>query len=387
MASLKTTLKPSCLRWARERAGLSTSSLARKIGVKEDKVVQWEQHGELSLSHIEKLANATHIPIGFLFLPEPPVEKLPVTDFRTVQTQKIPLPSPDLLDIVNDALRRQDWYRDYLLSSGGEPLTFVKSLVVSTDILGSAKRIRDVIKWNAELRTTASSWEAVLSKRIDNVEDTGVLVMRSGIVGNNTSRRLSVSEFRGFTLSDNYAPLIFINGKDSKAAQIFTLAHELVHVWLGVSGVSNLNQTYSAEIDTERFCNAVAAEILVPLAELQTRWDNAQSASNQVTRLVRHFKVSSLVILRRLLDAGYINRDEFNRLYTDELVQFSQRSSNAGGGDFYLTLRTRLGKRFTSALVESTLGGATLYRDAFHLLGVNNSDKIRKLAKRIGATV
>jgi Zn-dependent peptidase ImmA (M78 family) len=385
MASVKATLKPSCLQWARERAGFNTSDIARKIGVKEDKVIQWEQSGEISLSHAEKLASVTHTPIGYLFLPVPPIEKLPVSDFRTVQTQDIARPSPDLLDIVNDALRRQDWYRDYLISSGGEPLPFVKSLTLSSNIISSADLIRATVNWNSDLRTNASTWEIALSKQIDAIEETGVLVMRSGVVGNNGHRPLSVSEFRGFALSDSYAPLVFINGKDSKAAQIFTLAHELVHIWLGISGVSNLNQTYSPEIDTERFCNAVAAELLVPLAEIRTQWDKTQVPSEQVVRFVQYFKVSSLVILRRLRDADYLSADEFNRLYTDELVQFSQRPSATGGGNFYLTLRTRLGKRFTSALVESTLEGATLYRDAFHLLGVNNSVVVRRLAELGGA--
>jgi transcriptional regulator with XRE-family HTH domain len=148
MASVKATLKPSCLQWARERAGFNTSDIARKIGVKEDKVIQWEQSGEISLSHAEKLASVTHTPIGYLFLPVPPIEKLPVSDFRTVQTQDIARPSPDLLDIVNDALRRQDWYRDYLISSGGEPLPFVKSLTLSSNIISSADLIRATVNWN-----------------------------------------------------------------------------------------------------------------------------------------------------------------------------------------------------------------------------------------------
>ncbi len=390
MTSVKTNLNPECLQWARDRAGLSTFDLAQKIGVTEDKIVKWEQSGELTLSQMEKLANVTHTPIGYLFLPNPPVEELPVSDFRTVQTQNIARSSPDLLDTVNDALRRQDWYRDYLRSVGGEPLTFVKSLTLESDIVDSAGRIRSVVNWSAELRAMAGSWEALLSRRIDAVEDTGVLVMRSGVVGNNGHRPLSVSEFRGFALSDTYAPLIFINSRDSKAAQLFTLAHELVHIWLGVSGVTNLNQTYSPDIATERFCNAVAAELLVPLEELRTQWDATQAASDQVTRLGRYFKVSSLVILRRLHDATYLDREEFSRLYTDELVQLSQlsqKSNDTGGGNFYHTLRTRLGKRFSAALVESTLEGATLYRDAFRFLGVSNSDTLRKFAASMGATV
>ncbi len=383
---MNTTLQPNCLQWARKRAGLSVSDLAQKLGVTKDKVIAWEQSGELRFSLVEKLASVTHTPLGYLFLPEPPIEELPVADFRTVDAHIIQHHTPDLLDIVNDALRKQDWYRDYILETGGEELAFVGSLSASEDASGAAEKMRSIVAWNAELRATANSWETALSKQIDTVEEAGILVMRSGIVGNNTHRPLSVSEFRGFALSDKYAPLVFINGKDSKAAQIFTLAHELVHIWLGLSGVSNLNQTYSPEINAERFCNAVAAELLVPLAELNLQWKAVQGYTDSIVRLVRYFKVSSLVILRRLRDAQYLTEEEFRRLYTDELVQFNQKSSGGSGGDFYRTLRTRLGKRFASALIGSTLEGTTAYRDAFQLLGVNNSEKIQRLAAMVGGT-
>ncbi len=377
------TLQPSCLQWARQRAALSIPDLARKLNVKDATVVAWEQSGELTWPLVEKLANATHTPVGYLFLSTPPTETLPIGDFRTVRTQEIPQPSPDLLDTVNEALRRQDWYRDYIRNNGGEPLTFVGSLMVSSDLVVAVKRIRDVVAWRTDLRKESSSVE--LSRFIAAVEEAGVLVMRNGIVGNNTHRPLDVTEFRGFALSDKYAPLIFINGRDAKAAQMFTLAHELVHIWLGVSGVSNLTLTYAPDIDVERFCNKVAAELLVPLMELRTIWAKNAEFADRITLTARQFGVSSLVILRRLHDAALLNEGDFQRLYNDEIVQFSQKSSDRkeGGGDFYRTLSTRLGKRFASALVESTLEGGTPYREAFQLLGVRNAESVRKLASTL----
>lgn len=381
---MKITLQPNCLRWARERAGLNLSDLAKKLSISEEKAAEWEQNGELTFSQAQKLAEATHTPVGYLFLPEPPQEQLPVRDFRTVGTSSISRPSAALLDTVNEALRRQDWYRDYLRSTGGEPFAYVGSLTPATDIFQAADSIREVIAWNPSLRANASNWETALSKQADAIEDAGILVMRSGIVGNNTSRPLSVSEFRGFALSDTYAPLVFVNAKDAKAAQMFTLAHELVHIWLGVSGISNLDKTYSQEIDTERFCNQVAAELLVPLAELAAQLNTNQPYSAQLPMLVRYFKVSSLVILRRLRDADYLTENEFNRLYTDEIGQFNQKPIGKGGGDFYRTLSVRIGRRFASAIIESTLEGVTPYRDAFNLLGVGNSEKMQKFAAVLG---
>ncbi len=381
------SLQPAVLQWARDRAGLSKAELAEKLGLKEDKIAAWERSGEITLARAEKLANVTHTPFGYLFLAEPLVEQLPIRDFRTVQTQEILKPSVDLLDVVNDALQKQDWYRDYLVAMDVEPITFVGSLKVSKDIHETAESIRRTVAWSADLSTRASSWESALSQHIDAVEDAGILVMRSGIVGNNTHRPLSVSEFRGFALSDKYAPLIFINGKDAKAAQIFTLAHELVHIGLGLSGVSNLYRTYSPDTDVEYFCNAVAAELLVPAAELKALLADVEYSGDKIAYVARHFKVSSLVSLRRLRDTGFLPNDEFERRYTDELTQIRQRSSDqSGGGDFYVTLRARVGERFLSALVGNTLEGGTTYREAFQLLGVSKAEMIRKLAEEIGTT-
>lgn len=383
---MKLTLLPDCLKWARERAGFSVPGLAKKLGIQEEKIAAWEQSGELTWSLAERLAHVTHTPFGYLFLPSPPIEQLPISDFRTVQTQAILRPSLDLLDTVNDALRRQDWYRDYILSNSGEPLAFAGSLTISSNILEAARRIRDVVRWNAALWKEQSSADSPLSRHVETVEEAGILVMRSSIVGNDTHRHLQVSEFRGFALADKYAPLIFINSADAKAAQLFTLAHELVHIWLGISGITNLNQTRPPDISVERFCNSVAVELLVPMQELRPAWAKNAGTIDPIYQTARQFGVSSLVILRRLFDAGFLTEEEFQRRYTDELSQIRQRTAEKeGGGDFYRTLNTRLGKRFVSALVESTLEGRTSYRDAYQLLGVKNAETVRKLASTLEA--
>src|SRR5205814_347586 len=163
-------------------------------------------------------------------------------------------------------------YRDYLLSEGDEPLDFVGSISLDTDHDSAAQKIRERIGFQTELREQENAWEDALKLQIEQIEEAGVLVMRSGIVGSNTHRPLSVAEFRGFALADKYAPLIFLNGSDGKAAQMFTLAHELVHIWLGKSGISNPHRTYAGGQQIERFCNAVAAKVLVPDEDIKVSW-------------------------------------------------------------------------------------------------------------------
>jgi Zn-dependent peptidase ImmA (M78 family) len=358
--------------------------LAEKIGAKPDQVREWEQTGTLSFSRAEKLARVTYTPFGYLYLEAPPEEKLPVPDFRTVAGKELHRPSPDLLDVLNDTLRRQDWFRDYLVAYGEERLSFVGSTKVEDSPEVVAGRIRHTIGLDTAVRREARTWEEALHVQVEGIEAAGVLVMRSGIVGNNTHRQLSVDEFRGFALSDPYAPLIFINSRDSKGAQMFTLIHELAHIWLGVSGVSNLHATYAPNHRVERFCNAVAAEVLVPGKELKAEWPAARTRPRPLTALAQRFKVSSLVLLRRLRDLRFISDAQFDRQYSEEEKRFEERAAQSGGGgDFYLTQRTRTGRRFARALIESVLEGRTTYRDALQLLGIRKIETFNEFAKEM----
>jgi Zn-dependent peptidase ImmA (M78 family) len=385
---MKVTLVPRVLRWARERAGLSVRQVAEKIGAKPEQVRAWEESGELTFARAEKLARVTHTPFGYLYLEAPPEEKLPIPDFRTVAGREVIRPSPELLDVLSDALRRQDWFRDYLVAYGEEPLSFVGSVKLEDSPEEIAARIRHTIRLDTEVRRSARTWEDALRLQVEGIEESGVLVMRSSIVGNNTHRQLSVEEFRGFALSDPYAPLIFINSRDSKGAQMFTLIHELAHIWLGVSGVSNLEATYAPNHRIERFCNRVAAEVLVPANELRAEWRTVRTQPRALAGLTLRFKVSSLVLLRRLRDLRFITEAQFDRQYSEEKKRFEERAAqSAGGGDFYLTQRTRSGTRFARALVESVLEGRTTYRDAFQLLGIRKIETFNEFVKEMNFAV
>jgi Zn-dependent peptidase ImmA (M78 family) len=172
--------------------------------------------------------------------------------------------------------------------------------------------------------------------------------------------------------------LVFINGADTKAAQTFTLAHELAHLWIGQSGVTDATIRQAPSRQTERWCNQVAAEFLVPLAVLRTDYQKSNQLDREVSRLSRRFKVSSLVILRRIHDAGFISKPVFAEAFDAELDRLRDRAKGSGG-NFYLTQSVRASKRFTRALLASTLEGQTLYRDAMRLLGVSKVETLHKL--------
>jgi Zn-dependent peptidase ImmA (M78 family) len=203
------------------------------------------------------------------------------------------------------------------------------------------------------------------------------------LIKSNNQRKLDPEEFRGFAIADDLAPLVFINGADTKAAQMFTLAHELAHIWLGETALSDSSVANVAEHDVERWCNRVAAELLVPLASLKEEYDENADLDAEVKRLARCFKVSTLVILRRIYDAGGLNEERFWREYRKELGRL-MAIPRGSGGNFYLTQAARLSKRFARALVASTLEGQTLHRDAFRLLGFSKLATFQELGHSLG---
>ena len=377
---IRVEIKPELLSWARERARLEADDLARRF----PKLAAWE-NGTVrpTLKQVEDFAKATHTPVGFLFLEEPPVETVPIPDFRTIRNQAIARPSPELLDMIYVCQQRQEWYRDYARSERISPPSFVGSASLNSSVESTAAIMRRALGFDIEERRKIPTWTDALRLFIGQADEAGIMVMCSGVVLNNNYRPLDPDEFRGFALSDSLAPLVFINGADTKAAQMFTLAHELAHIWLGQSAVSDTQASLVPDHHTERWCNNVAAELLVPLGVLKQEYDDGLSLRSELDRLARRFKVSTLVILRRIHDAGGLTKEDFWREYEQELKRLLAISKGSGG-NFYLTQAARVSKRFARALVISTLEGQTLHRDAFRMLGFAKLDTFQKLGRSLG---
>jgi len=196
-----------------------------------------------------------------------------------------------------------------------------------------------------------------------------------------------VGEFRGFALADSLAPLVFLNGADSKAAQMFTLAHELAHVWLGATGVSDTQAGQLPEQQTERWCNQVAAELLMPMDLLRAAHQPNAPIADEIQRLAREFKVSTLVALRRLFDAGYINQTALWQHYREEQERLRfLKARSSPGGDFYRSLGARTSKLFARAIVSSALEGLTSFPDAFRMLGMRKTATFYEAARELGVT-
>jgi Zn-dependent peptidase ImmA (M78 family)/DNA-binding XRE family transcriptional regulator len=383
----RASISPTVLKWARERSLFDLERLAKKIPVKSQKITLWEEGDEKpTFKQAQKLAQILHIPFGYLFLPHPPKEKLPIPDLRTIYDEYHEDYSLNLKETILDVLRKQDWYIDYLMEEERESLPFIGRFDISQDTDIIAKDIISTLELSIEDRLTAPNWEEFLRLLMDRAEKNGIWIMRNGKVGNNTHRILDVEEFRGFVICDPIAPVIFLNGADAKAAQIFTLAHELTHLWLGESGVSNVGVRFRpSDIQNviERKCNEVAAEVLVPQTLLAKYWQESRVNMENIESLCSTFRVSSIVIARRAFDLGLLSRAEFFDYYKHQQERWrSQKEAQKSGGSFYRALPIVNGRRFTEAVLQSVYSQKTLIRDGARLLGIKPS-KMDRIAEEV----
>ena len=370
------------LTWAIDRARLSEGEVRDRFPDFGDWLTGTAQP---TLKQLERFAQATHAAIGFFFGSEPPDEPLPIPDYRTLSGRGVARPSPDLLDTLYVCQQRQEWYRQYALTIGEPDLSFIGSLDRRTGPSGAASRMRVALQFDVNKRTRSSRLDDALRQFIEQAENIGVLVMVSGVVGSNNNRKLDVEEFRGFAISDALAPVVFINGSDSKSAQMFTLAHELAHLWLGESALTDATLRTDGNGASERWCNEVAAELLVPLQLLKEKHNPTGELSAEMRRLSSEFKVSTLVILRRLHDMGALSSGKFRTAYDTELSRLlALERPSQGGGNFYHTTVARVGRRFARAIIGSTLEGRGSFTEAFHLLGFKKMSVFDELGHRVG---
>lgn len=358
-------INPQMLTWARERLGLSVPEFAKKLAQKEERLAAWEEErAKPTFKQAINVAKKAHIPFAYLFLQQPPAEEPLLADLRTVGSQPLHTYSAELNDTIKLMQGRQFWYREFLLAEGAEKLDFVGSFKENLDVRAIVAAMRE--KLGLATFTRKGTWENYYRALVKKIEEQGVLVMRQSYFGHHT-RPLNVEEFRGFALVDDYAPLIFINHADAPGPRLFTLMHEFAHLWVGVSGVSDLHA--HAEQNVERVCNAVAAEILVPEEEFKACWaGNLANWRQQLPTLASHFYVSEWVIVRRALTVGFISADDYWQFINAENKAYRERERKEGGPNYYVIKKAQISESFTKALVGDALNGNTPLREAASLM-------------------
>lgn len=369
------------LSWARGRAQMDIAHLATALKASPTQIQSWEV-GETrpSFSKAMDIAKVLHVPLGYLFLSKPPEEKISIPDLRTVADGEKKSLSIDFRDVLQGTMLKQQWFEEFRRTEGNGqhfPVAEVSNHISEGEI---AHSIRNALGWSDETRRESGGPGEYLTALVKKAEALGILVMRSGVVGSNNNRSLSVSEFRGFALANDVAPIIFINSNDAKTAQVFTFAHELAHIWFGRSGVSNpeLVAFTGKGYPLELRCNSIAANLVAPAVDMVTAWKSKGTAGS----VAGYFRVSEIVILRRALDLRLIDEVEFKQ----KISAIPKRVAKKGkGGNFHTTLVARNSPLFTQTLLGEVKRGSVTYREAARLLNIKPST-ISKLGKKKGSS-
>lgn len=376
----KAQINPRMLVWARERLGMSVSEFSRKLGKNKEKLLEYEGGlTKLTFKQAIAFSEKAHIPFGYLFLSEPPIEVLPLPDLRTIDGLGVQRTSAELQDLLKLMMQRQEWYKDYLKQQLVEP-----NQIVGSFSSNGAKAVNIVIDMREKLGVAEypcrGTWEDYYRDLVVRIEKVGILVMRQGNLGHH-SRPLQVSEFRGLAIADENAPMIFVNHADAPGARLFTLIHELCHIWIGKSGISDGD--VSTHRKEENLCNAVAAEFLVPKVEFKELWQcDLEVWRDNLVNLESRFHVSKWTLARRALTCDYISQEEYNRFILDEKEAYKNRTRSSGGPNYYATKKSQISLSFAKAVVSQALSGQILLREAAHLL-VMKPNNLFKFGKEL----
>lgn len=352
------------LTWAITRAGYDLPAFIEKF----PKVQKWlDGETKPTVKQLEKFSRKVYLPFGYLFLPKPPREELPIPYFRSnnSETNKIHI---NVYDTILLLQQRQDWLREYLKNNDFHPLPFVGRYRKSSAIIDIVEDIRKTLKLSENWASKFKSWEDAQANLVRQVEENGIITVFNGVVENNTSRPIPVDDCRGFVLVDDYAPFMFINNADFKSAQMFTIVHELAHIWIGHSAGFDFRKLQPADDPIEILCDNVAAEFLVPKKAFNEVW---HAKPNNFKYASRFFKVSEIVVARRALDTGKISRSHYFNFYNEYSNRALIRKDKQGnGGDFYATTRKRLSVAFATHINQAVKNGEMLHRDAYKLTGL-----------------
>jgi len=357
-------VNPDMISWAITRAGFQLQDFLNSHPT----VLKWlEKMKKPTVKQLEDFAKSVHIPFGYLFLNEPLRELVPFPFFRTGKSVPDNQVGLNVYDTILILQRRQDWLVDYLLDEGQDPLAYVGKYKPEAGYLTIVEDIRDVLKLDAEWAKNFRTLEDTLNHITEKIEEAGIIVNFNGVVENNTHRPIPVEDCRGFVLVNPVVPFMFVNAADAKAAQLFTIVHELAHVWLGESAGFNNEQLLPANDPVEKLCDLIAAEFLVPAKSFIALWDK----QNDITALSRYFKVSQLVIARRALDLGVFSKSEFFKFYNEFMERSRIKKEEQGaGGNFYATAKKRISVSFASYVNKAVKQDKILYRDAYKITGL-----------------
>ncbi|MBI1225858.1 MAG: ImmA/IrrE family metallo-endopeptidase [Bacteroidetes bacterium] len=369
-------IPPSRFHWAIARAGFDFDEFLHK----NERVKLWmNNQAQPTVRQLEDFAKKVYMPFGYLFLPELPKEQMPIPFFRTGKNNSDTAVSLNVRDTVSLLKYRQDWLSEYLQEQEEETLPFVGKYGLGDSPADIASDMRRELGLEGGWASHQANWTDAKTLLTRKIEDQGIVVVFNSIVENNSRRKVKVEECRGFVLVDAYVPFLFVNNADSKSAQMFTLAHELAHVWTGKSAGFDAQRMLPADDPMEQLCDKVAAEFLVPAQLFKEFWNEKPS----IAGAARHFKVSPIVAARRALDLGFMSKPEYFSFYRNYISEeYHKKIQQSQGGDGLSNLKVRLGTTFVARLNVALKNGQISHKDAYRLTGLKG-ETYQKLINKL----
>ncbi len=373
-------------KWARESAKMTEEIAASKVAVPVDKLREWEAGESFpTIRQAQNLAKAYKRPFALFFLPDIPNDFQPLQDFRKVGSKEL---STSSIFIIREIQQKQAWISEVNVDNNEDTVPFVGKFSLNDNPIVVARDILSIFNINP----VACNVNNPILEWIDKAESNGIFISRTSFI--HSRLKLDSNEIQGFVIADNYAPFVFINSDDWNAPQLFTLVHELAHIWIAETGISNdLEPSIKKAEDynpIELFCNEVAANALMPKEFIENLDQKAFSNAKEVFKNAKTIGVSSFALLVRALNLNVISLNSYKKLKVDADFEFNEflkretkkkarqkEKKKSGGPNYFLLQLNRNSRLFTQTVLDAFRGGYIEPTHASNLLNV----KINKFPK------
>lgn len=387
----KAYITPNVLKWARESARMSEETAAAKVAVTLEKFKEWEEGiSQPTIIQAQKLAKAYKRPFALFFLPDIPRDFQPLQDFRKKDAK--PLGTASIF-IIREIQQKQSWISEVNEENNENKIPFVGKFSIKSNPVIVAN---DILK-TLEINPSFYKNDNAIKEWIDRSESKGVFISRTSFI--HPRLKLDSDEVQGFAIADPYAPFVFINSDDWNAPQLFTLVHELAHIWIAETGISNdIEVLVNDKIKlnpVELFCNEVAANALMPTNIISNLEASVFENSIELFKVSKKLGVSSFALLVRALNLNIISSTDYRKLKAEAQIEFNaflireeekkakqKEKETPGGPNYFLIQLNRNSRLFTQTVLDAFRGGFIEPTQASSLLNVQ-INKFQKLEAQL----
>jgi len=385
--SFQVKVNPEILNWAVNTSGWEKQEVATRLRVSEKKIDDWlAGEAKPTIKQLEKFSTVVKRPLAIFFVENVPVEKPLPKDYRKKPEKRGQFDRKTLL-AIRKARNLQTTSRE--LSSNME--AELKADFPKGDLSDNPKQIaqayRDKLNFNINLLSEAKTPNQVFNYLRDTLEEKNVFVFQIS---------MPLNDARGFCLLDDYPNVIVVNSKDFIKARIFTLAHELGHVALGESEISNPQEylgDYEPTNKVEKWCNDFASEFLLSEKEARQLFrENRQTLtdSNMLNKISNKYKLSKAMMLYNMYKFDFISKQKYKQTldrYNEQVkreIKKSERKKRGFGLSSEKRCFSEKGEKFISLVVDNIERGNITRYDALNYLSVKskNLDKVISRLKK-----